>query len=79
MEAVGFDDITSEIKDMDMTEIASVLLVFHLNQVQRPRGKIDLLFGSDYCVLIRKLVNTVKKLQLMHNEFGTGNISHLGP
>lgn len=77
VEVVGFD-ITSEIKDMDMTEIASVLGV-HLNQVERPSRKSDLLFGSDYCVLILKLVNTAESLELMLNEYGNGNRNYLGP
>lgn len=78
VEAVGFNDITSEIKDVDMTEIARILGV-NPNQIQRPSGKIDLLIGLDYCVLIPKVVKPVGNLQLMHNNFGYCIRGYLGP
>lgn len=65
---VGFDEITSEICEVNMSEIALVLGVSP-HQIQRPGGKVDLLFGSDYCSLLPRVI-TVGDLQLMRGPFG---------
>ena len=61
IDAVGFDEITSEVCEVNMSEIASALGV-QPYQIQRPGGKVDLLIGSDYCSLLPRVIRTVGDL-----------------
>lgn len=47
VEAVGLDEITSEVSKVDMKGMAEVFGV-DACQIERPRGKIDMLIGADY-------------------------------
>lgn len=67
---VGIDDITSEVKPVDISEIHYIFDVSTNTDILRPQGKVDLLIGADNCDMIPSVVKTVGKLQLMKGPFG---------
>ncbi|KAK4316629.1 hypothetical protein Pmani_012229 [Petrolisthes manimaculis] len=69
VEAVGLDEITSEVSKVDMREMAAVLEI-DICQIERPTGKIDMLIGADYSVLLPRVEKTIGDLQLMKSQFG---------
>ena len=69
VEAVGLKEITSRVSEVDMAEMARVLGVEPW-QIERPVGRIDLLIGVDYAVLLPVVEKTVGDLQLMKGYFG---------
>lgn len=78
VEAVGLDELTSEVSEVDMTEMATVLGI-DTCKIERPTGKIDLLIGADYSVLLPRVEKTVGDLQLMKGQFGYCVRGSLGP
>ena len=68
-EAVGFEKITSEIGEVNITDIASKLGV-DPQEIDRPNGEVDMLIGTDYCTLLPMVAKTVGSLQLMKGRFG---------
>ena len=69
VEAVGFEKITSEIGEVNITDIASKLGV-DPQEIDRPNGEVDMLIGTDYCTLLPMVAKTVGSLQLMKGRFG---------
>ena len=69
IEAVGFEKITSGIGEVNITDIASKLGV-DPQEIDRPKGEIDMLIGTDYCTLLPMVVKTAGSLQLMKGRFG---------
>ncbi|XP_043190107.1 uncharacterized protein LOC122364075 [Amphibalanus amphitrite] len=66
--AYGIEEIT-ELEEIDMINIANI---FHIQPeyIKRPHGKVDLLVGTDCCVLLPEVVKTIEKIQLLRNQFG---------
>lgn len=67
--AVGMEKITSEISEVNIVDIAFKLGI-DPQVIDRPKGEIDLLIGTDYCTLLPDVVKTVGNLQLMKGRFG---------
>ncbi|XP_045115478.1 uncharacterized protein LOC123507035 [Portunus trituberculatus] len=69
VEAVGFEKITSDIGEVNLTDIAFKLGV-DPQEIDRPKGEVDILIGTDYCTLLPTVAKTVGNLQLMKGRFG---------
>ena len=55
--------------EVDSQELSKILKVQpHL--LVRPKGKVDMLIGSDCCQLLPKAVKTVENLQSLENKSG---------
>ena len=65
----GIDSITTDSVGVDIKKIADILEV-DCNTIQRPKGRIDLLIGLDYCSMLPNVVKSKGNLQLLHNSFG---------
>ncbi|MPC71077.1 hypothetical protein E2C01_065346 [Portunus trituberculatus] len=78
VEAVGLNELISEVSKVDMTEMVNVLGI-DTWKIERPTGKIDLLIGADYSVLLPRVEKTVGDLQLMKGQFGYCVRGCLGP
>ena len=69
IDACGIDEITSDLKEIDMNDISHILKV-NVNDITRPKNRVELLVGTDYCAIMPKVIQTVGNLQLLQNTFG---------
>ena len=67
--ACGINEITSDLKEINMQGIAEKLKV-NIQDIIRPSKKVELLIGNDYCSLMPNVIKTVDNLQLLKNTFG---------
>lgn len=65
---MGFETINSGIGEINITDIASKLGV-DPQEINRPKGVIDMLIDTKYCTLLPMVVKTVGSLQLMKGRF----------
>ena len=66
VQAFGMDEITEVIKLIDRKKIVEI---FHIEDLCRPNGEVELLIGIDACFLFPTVINTVGNLQLLENVF----------
>ena len=69
IKAYGLEEITSNVCEVDATELSRILQV-NPQLLVRPVGKVDKLIGSDCCQLLPRMIKTVGNLQLLENQFG---------
>lgn len=68
--ATGIEEISTEINNLDMSDIANIFNNITPDDIRRPDGPIDTLLGIDHCELLPEVVQTQGKLQLLRNSFG---------
>ena len=68
--AIGMDEIASDIPYIDLSNIDKKFPGFTPEILNRPKGKVDMLVGLDYCNLLPKVFQTYENLQLLENSFG---------
>lgn len=70
--AVGMNEISSDLAEVDVSEVVSLFKEHNISHcdIERPSGSIDLLIGTDNCELLPTVIGTNGKLQLMQNRFG---------
>ena len=69
LNVIGLDQITTDHSYVNIREIAKHLEV-NESDISRPKGRVDLLIGVDYCSLLPQVVKTKDNLQLLQNSFG---------
>ena len=69
IDACGITEITAAASEINLDPFAHMFGVPKW-QLKRPIGRIELLIGSDYCVLLPQMIKTVCNVQLMANDFG---------
>ena len=68
--ALGMDEIASEIPYVNLYNIDQKFPGFSPRILNRPKGKVDMLIGLDYCNLLPQVYQTCGNLQLLENQFG---------
>ena len=68
--AYGMDEITADLQHVTTERIATYFPDIYLQDIARPQGKVDLLIGVDFCVIMPNVIKTVGNVQLLQNQFG---------
>ena len=68
--AIGIYEISTRIKNVEMSKIVSLFNGVTPDDLRRPEGHVDILLGIDYCELLPEVVQTNGRLQLLKNAFG---------
>ena len=66
----GMDEVTTNLEESDVSKVVHFFPEISLEDIERPKGKIELLIGADCCELLPNKVNQIGSLQLMKNQFG---------
>ena len=56
--AIGIEKISTEIRNLDMSDDANLFSDITANDIRRPEGTIDILLGIDHCELLPEVVQT---------------------
>lgn len=70
VDAVGINEISARIKEVDLSKMPELFVGISRSDVDRPHGDIDMLIGTNYSELLPRVVQTNKGLQLLENQFG---------
>lgn len=70
IKAFGIDEISSNVSEVDMSQVVTLFENISSSDLGRPSGDIDFLVGTDYRELLPNVVQVNGKLQLMKNRFG---------
>lgn len=70
IKAFGINEISSNVSEVDMSEVVTLFENISSSDLESPSGDIDFLVGTDYCELLPNVVQVNGKLQLMNNQFG---------
>jgi hypothetical protein len=68
--AYGIEQVTSEIGQFNVANVTKHFRGITEKDIKRPTGSVDLLIGTDCCMLLPEKVAEVGNLQLMKNNFG---------
>ena len=66
----GMDEISTNIEETDVSEVAQLFPEISLEDINRPKGKIELSIGADCCEILPNKIKQVGSLQLMKNQYG---------
>jgi hypothetical protein len=66
----GMEAITGDQPEVDMNQACKIFNLREGTIKQRPKGKIDVLIGTDWCKILPNKVDERDNLQLMRNQFG---------
>lgn len=67
---IGINEISTTIKEVDLSQIPELFEGISTLDVCRPRGEIDILIGTNYSELLPRVIQTKEGLQLLENQFG---------
>lgn len=70
IDVIGINEISTTIKEVDLSRIPMLFAGITTLDVNRPRGEIDILIGTNYSELLPRVIQTNKGLQLLENQFG---------
>ena len=68
--AYEMNEITADVNTDNATELHMLFKGVSADEIRRPSGRVDLLIGTDCCVLLPTKIDQVGNLQLMKNQFG---------
>ena len=68
--AYGIEQVTLEIGQFNVANVTKLFGGITEKDIKRPTGSVDLLIGTDCCMLLPEKVAEVGNLQLMKNNFG---------
>ena len=68
--AYGMQEVTTDIEEVNTTNVAGLFPEISSKDILRPKGKVEILIGSDCCDILPNKVNQAGSLQLMKNQFG---------
>jgi hypothetical protein len=67
---MGYEQVTSEIGQCNVANVTKLFKGITEKDMKRPTGSVDLLIGTDCCMLLPEKVAEVGNLQLMKNNCG---------
>ncbi|CAC5362063.1 unnamed protein product [Mytilus coruscus] len=70
IKAYGMEEVTAEVARVDMSRVDQLFKGINKNDIQRPTGQVDILIGTDCCILMPNKEEQIGNLQLMRNQFG---------
>ncbi|VDH89663.1 Hypothetical predicted protein [Mytilus galloprovincialis] len=70
IKAYGMEEVTAEVARVDMSRVEQLFKGINKNDIQRPTGQVDILIGTDCCILMPNKEEQIGNLQLMRNQFG---------
>lgn len=70
VDVVGIHEISTSIKEVDISRVPQIFTGISEPDVYRPSGKIDILIGTNYSELLPRVIQTHNGLQLLENQFG---------
>ena len=70
IKAYGMEEVTADISDVDISKVARLFKGIDKKDVKRPTGQVDILIGTDCCILMPNKLDEVDNIQLMRNQFG---------
>ncbi|CAC5408838.1 unnamed protein product [Mytilus coruscus] len=70
IKAYGMEEVTAEVARVDMSRVDQLFKGINKNDIQRPNGQVDILIGTDCCILMPNKEEQIGNLQLMRNQFG---------
>ena len=68
--AIGMDEITSNVSDVSITGAARLFRGISERDITRPVGEVDFMVATACSTILPNKVNQVENLQLMVNQFG---------
>lgn len=68
--ACGIEEVTANLGFANVDHTASLFPGITKEYIRRPTGKVDMLIGTDCCILLPDKVQEVEVLKLMKNQFG---------
>jgi hypothetical protein len=66
----GIEEVTADLNFLDVNGMVSLFPGIKKEDIRRPMGNVDLLIGTDYCVLLPEKIQEVDGLKLMQIQFG---------
>jgi hypothetical protein len=70
IKAYGMEEATADISDVDISKVARLFKGIDEKDVKRPTGQVDILIGTNCCILMPNKLDEVDNIQLMRNQFG---------
>ncbi|CAC5363778.1 unnamed protein product [Mytilus coruscus] len=67
---IPLTDLRAEVARVDMSRVDQLFKGINKNDIQRPTGQVDILIGTDCCILMPNKEEQIGNLQLMRNQFG---------
>ncbi|VDI23272.1 Hypothetical predicted protein [Mytilus galloprovincialis] len=52
IKAYGMEEVTAEVARVDMSRVEQLFKGINKNDIQRPTGQVDILIGTDCCILM---------------------------